>query len=114
MTNIYPMYAALARNEALSQQSLNTYFESNESYIGRVRSTRFRWQEVKEVPKGYIATGIDGEMITDNTMKRIMTNKESNTSAVTFNYDKLKELLDIDFEREERIEEKEETPSYRF
>lgn len=43
-----------------------------------------------------------------------MTNKESNTSAVTFNYDKLKELLDIDFEREERIEEKEETPSYRF
>ena len=73
MTNIYPMYAALARNEALSQQSLNTYFESNESYIGRVRSTRFRWQEVKEVPKGDIATGIDGEMITDNTMKRIMT-----------------------------------------
>ncbi len=108
------MYAALARNEALSQQSLNTYFESNESYIGRVRSTRFRWQEVKEVPKGDIATGIDGEMITDNTMKRIMTNNESNTSAVTFNYDKLKELLDIDFEREERIEEKEETPSYRF
>lgn len=114
MTNIYPLYASLAKNEALSMQSLNTYFESNESYIGRVRSTRFRWQEVKEVPKGDITTGIDGEMITDNTMKRIMTNKESNTSAVTFNYDKLKELLDIDFEREERIEEKEETPSYRF
>lgn len=105
MTNIYPMYNSLAKNEALSMQSLNTYFESNEAYIGRVRSTRFRWQEVKEIPRGDISVTGDGTQVVDNTMKRIMSNKESNTSAVVFDYDKLRDLLDVDFEREEREEE---------
>lgn len=104
MTNIYPMYSSLAKSDALSMQSLNTYFESNEAYIGRIRSTRFRWQEVKEVPKGDISTTPEGETIVDNTMKRIMSNKESNTSAVVFDYDRLRGLLDIDFEREEKEE----------
>ncbi|MCD7851528.1 MAG: hypothetical protein LUH63_18530 [Parabacteroides sp.] len=86
-------------------QSLNTYFESNESYIGRIRSTRFRWQEVKEVPRGDLIATAGGESVMDNTMKRVIANKESNTSAVVFDYDKLKDLLDVDFERDERVEE---------
>lgn len=100
MTNIYPMYTQQLKGEAFSLQSLNTYFESNEAYIGRVRSTRYRWQEVKEVPKGDLIGNPNGDPTVDNTMKRIMANKESNTSAVCFNYDLLKDLLDIDFERE--------------
>ncbi|RHJ83526.1 DNA primase [Parabacteroides sp. AM08-6] len=115
MTNIYPMYSNLAKNEALSMQSLNTYFESNEAYIGRVRSTRFRWQEVKEIPRGEISINEDGTEIVDNTMKRIMTNKESNTSAVVFDYDRLKDLLDVDFERDERMDIETETEGkFRF
>lgn len=110
MGNIYPMYASAVKGEALSMQSLNTYFESNESYIGRIRSTRFRWQEVKEVPRGDIVVTAGGESVMDNTMKRVIANKESNTSAVVFDYDKLKDLLDVDFERDERFEEEQ----YRF
>ena len=58
MTNIYPMYTQQLKGEAFSLQSLNTYFESNEAYIGKVRSTRYRWQEVKEVPKGDILANL--------------------------------------------------------
>ncbi len=99
LTNIYPQYNALAKKEALSLQSLNSYLESNEAYIGRVRSTRFRWKEVAEIPRGDMLPQPDGEVVTDNTMKRVMEMRESNTSAVVLNYDKLKELLSIDFER---------------
>lgn len=115
MTNIYPMYTQQMRAEAFSLQSLNTYFESNEAYIGRVRSTRYRWQEVKEVPKGEPIGNPNGEPTIDNTMKRVMINKESNTSAVCFNYDVLKDLLDIDFEREASGNENPvEEPRFRF
>lgn len=101
LTNICPQYNALAKKEALSLQSLNSYFESNEAFIGRTRSTRFRWKEVVEVPRGEPVTqNENGEVVIDNTMKRIMEVKESNTSSVVLNYDKLKELLSIDFERE--------------
>lgn len=100
LTNIYPLYNQLAKKEALSLQSLYAYLESNEAYLGRTRATRFRWQEVTEVPKGELIGSPDGIPTVDNTMKRIMTNKESNTSSVVLNYDRLKDLLGIDFERE--------------
>lgn len=114
MTNIYPMYTQQLKGEAFSLQSLNTYFESNEAYIGKVRSTRYRWQEVKEVPKGDILANPAGEPTIDNSMKRIMVNKESNTSAVCFNYDILRDLLDVDFEKEVSENDKEEEPRFRF
>ena len=114
MGNIYPMYGQQLKGDAFSLQSLNTYFESNEAYIGRVRSTRFRWQEVKEVPKGDLLANPGGEPIVDNSMKRIMVNKESNTSAVCFNYEILRDLLDVDFEKEVSENDKEEEPRFRF
>lgn len=116
MTNIYPMYTQQLKGEAFSLQSLNTYFESNEAYIGKVRSTRYRWQEVKEVPKGDILANPAGEPTIDNSMKRIMVNKESNTSAVCFNYDILRDLLDVDFERDvQNYDQTPETePGFRF
>lgn len=108
LTNIYPLYSQLAKKEALSLQSLYSYLESNEAYIGKTRATRFRWQDVTEIPKGDpISTGIDSYQL-DNTMKRVMINKESNTSSVVLNYDRLKDLLGIDFERDVKEEE------YRF
>ena len=109
LTNIYPLYNQLAKKEALSLQSLYAYLESNEAYLGKTRATRFRWQEVIEVPKGELIGCTDGVPTVDNTMKRIMSNKESNTSSVVLNYDRLKDLLGIDFERE--VQEEQE---YRF
>lgn len=49
-------------------------------------------------------------------MKRIMVNKESNTSAVCFNYDILRDLLDVDFERDvQNYDQTPETePGFRF
>lgn len=104
LTNIYPLYNQLAKKEALSLQSLYAYLESNEAYLGKTRATRFRWQEVTEVPKGELIGNPDGIPTVDNTMKRIMVNKESNTSSVVLNYDRLKDLLGIDFEREAQDE----------
>lgn len=105
LTNICPQYNALVKKEALSLQSLNSYLESNEAFIGRTRSTRFRWKDVVEVPRGEIIGQEDGEVVTDNTMKRVMEERVSNTSSVVLNYDKLKELLSIDFERGVKTEE---------
>ncbi len=105
LTNICPQYNAMIKKEALSLQSLNSYLESNEAFIGRARSTRFRWKEVVEVPRGEPIGETNGEVITDNTMKRVMEDRESNTSSVVLNYDKLKELLSIDFERGVKTEE---------
>ena len=46
-------------------------------------------------------TGPDGEPTSDNTLKRIVVNNETNTSAVCFNYDLLADLLDVDFKPKE-------------
>lgn len=106
LTNICPQYNKQAGKEALSLQSLNSYLESNEAFIGRTRSTRFRWKEVVEVPRGEPTGTVEGgDVIVDNTMKRIMEERESNTSSVVLNYDKLKELLSIDFERDIKTNE---------
>lgn len=110
------MYTQQLKGEASLFNPLNIYFESNEAYIGKVRSTRYRWQEVKEVPKGDILANPAGEPTIDNSMKRIMVNKESNTSAVCFNYDILRDLLDVDFERDvQNYDQTPETePGFRF
>lgn len=100
LTNIYPLYNRASGKESLSLQSLYSYLESNEAYIGKTRGTRFRWQEVVEVPRGDASVDIDGKTVVDNTMKRIMQDKGGNFASVVLNYDKLKTLLDIDFERD--------------
>lgn len=100
LTNIYPLYNQVAKKEALSLQSLYSYMESNEAYIGRTRATRFRWQEVMEVPRGDIVAVTEDSSGVDNTMRKVITPRENNTSSLVLNYDKLKDLLGIDFERE--------------
>ncbi len=69
-------------------------------YIGRTRSTRFRWTDVVEVPRAAPFRTDEGELVDpDNIMKRIMQEKQSVTSSVVLNYDILRELLNIDYER---------------
>jgi hypothetical protein len=97
---IYNLYQrSCGEKDALSRASLKTYFESNQAYIGFCKSTLFKWQTVKQVPR--IEPGIDGN---DNSMRQIVESEKNNTSAYMFNYDKLRDLMNIDFERSD-IEE---------
>lgn len=102
---IYPLYhKAVGEKEALSRSSLRSYFESNPAYLGQCKSTKFHWDQVREIPRGDITgSGVDMEM------KRIVEKKTNNTSSYMFNYDILKDLMGIDFEREVQ-ESTEDTP----
>jgi DNA primase catalytic core len=103
---IYNAYHKSAgEREALSRSSLKTYFESNRAYIGFCKSTIFKWQVVRQVPKSKLDSGY-----ADNAMRQVVEWEQNNTSAYMFDYDKLKDLMNIDFERGE-APEKEEEPS---
>lgn len=102
---IYPLYyRAVGDKDALSRTSLRAYFESNQAYIGQCKSTIFKWDEVREVPRGEITP--NGSNI---EMKRIVEKRTNNTSSYMFNYDILKELIGIDFERINFEEERPDT-----
>jgi len=97
--NFETIYNAYRRSvgdkDALSQSSLKNYFESNQAYVGFCKSTQFKWQVVRQVPR--IEPGTDGH---DNSLKQVVEWEKSNTSAYMFDYDKLKDLMNIDFERQ--------------
>jgi hypothetical protein len=96
-----PIHAFYSRSsfsdEDATLSTIEANIRSNPSYIGVVNSRRFRWQEVKEVPKGDIKA--TGEV--DNAMVRIMENKVINTSCIALNYDVFRSYFDIDLERSE-------------
>lgn len=100
--NIYQEYfKTVPFKEALSKQSLMTYLQSHEAYVGRCRSTRYKWKDVVEVPRVAPFKTADGELVDpDNSMKRIMQDKQSITSSVVLNYDILQELLNVDYQRD--------------
>jgi DNA primase catalytic core len=94
---IYNAYQkSIGDKEALSRSSLKTYFESNQAYIGFCKSTLFKWQVVKQVPKSPLDNGYE-----DNAMRQVVEWAKNNTSAYMFDYDKLKDLMNIDFERDD-------------
>ena len=100
ISNIHYEYLRAVGKEALSMQSLMSYLQSHEAYVGRTRSTRFRWKDVVEVARSAPFRTDEGELVDpDNTMKRVMQEKQSVTSSVVLNYDILRELLNIDYER---------------
>jgi hypothetical protein len=88
---IYPLYIKSVK-DPMTKASLVSYFASNQSYIGHCKSTKFIWYEESVIQK--IIDG-DATKIPD----RIMDKKIDTTSAYVFNYDVLKDLMDVDFER---------------
>ena len=92
---IYPLYARSSTKDALSRASLRAYFESNKAYIGLCKATNFIWYDQRAVPK----KDVDGN-ITD-IVEHVMEKKKNCTSAYMFNYDVLKELMNVDYERQE-------------
>jgi len=100
ISSIHYEYLRCIGKEALSMQSLMSYMQSHEAYIGRTRSTRFEWEEVVETYKDAPFRTEDGDLVdTGNSTKRIMQKKQSTTTSVVLNYDILQELLNVDYER---------------
>lgn len=104
--SIYSLYQKeVGNNEALSRQSLTAYFNSNQAFIGVCNSTRFKWQQPE-----HVGADMQGELDADGNKINVATNarmrmvdKTKITSAYMFNYNILKTLVDVDFERTEEI-----------
>ena len=108
LSNIHKMYVSAMSNgdKPLSLQTLEINLNSHPSYIGQVSNTRFRWDEVKEVPVGgEIVDPVTGAKKPNMIMTRVIERKEKMTSAVVLNYDVLAKLMGIDFERTVRPED---------
>lgn len=99
---VYSLYSStIGKDEALSRQSLTAYFNSNQAFIGLTNSTRFQWEVAEHMATAVEATiNTEGDGVTTNNVAKMrMTTKQKVTSAYMFNYNILKELVDIDFER---------------
>jgi len=89
----------------MTRASLKSYFASNKAYIGLCKSTHFRWAEEKKVPREILDN--EGKGTGKYAVENVMEKKSNNTSAYMFNYDILKDLMNVDFERiEEETEVK--------
>lgn len=86
INNIHPHYMDLYRGEALKRQNLASYLEEHDAFIGQVKSTRFQWEEFAREETG-------------GAVSFVKKKPSSNTSALCFDYDKLKEMVDIDLEK---------------
>lgn len=105
---VYSLYQKeIGTNEALSRQSLTAYFSSNQAFIGLCNATRFKWSVPEHVGAAVEAeVAPDGNSVNTSTSARMrMVEKTKTTSAYMFNYNILKNLVDIDFERMEEIKE---------
>ena len=76
-------------SEGSTLSTIEQNLRSHPSYIGTVPSRRFTWEESIE-----IARADDQE-----TMVKVMKPKSTSTSAVIIDYDKFRELYNIDFRR---------------
>lgn len=96
LSSIHTLYAKSSYNtEDATQSTIEANIRSNPAYIGVVNSRRFKWKEVKEVPRGDIREG--GKV--DNEMIRVMDPKSTSTSCLALNYDVFRQYFDIDLER---------------
>ncbi|DBA55694.1 TPA_asm: DNA primase [Porphyromonas phage phage022a_WW2931] len=119
VASIFPHYARLVGSEHLPIGSLQKYLEGTPYYIGRSASTRFTWEETVEVSSseaaGYatqqedpINGGMMPPMVGGNLARRVRKTKFDNTSCVVFDYEQLRETIEIDLARDMFEEEKEE------
>ena len=76
-------------NEDSTLSTLEQNLRSHPSYVGTVPSRRFTWEETVEVPRN------DDQ----ETMVRIRKPKSTSTSAIIIDYDKFRDLYNIDFRR---------------
>lgn len=82
-----------SENSTLS--TLEQNLRSHSSYIGSVPSRRFSWEETVEVPR------YDDQ----ETMVKVRKTRCTSTSAIIVDYDKFKEMYNIDFRRTAFVQE---------
>ena len=85
-------------DKPLSITTLEVNLNSHPAFVGMVSNTRFKWQETEEVPLGgfIMENGIN---VPDATMRKVIKQREKQTSAIVLNYDILRNMLGIDLER---------------
>lgn len=76
-------------SEGSTLSTIEQNLRSHPSYIGTVSSRRFTWEETVEVPRN------DDQ----ETMVKIIKPRSTSTSAIIIDYDKFRELYNIDFRR---------------
>lgn len=101
LTQLYPLYYKTMGKKALNLLTLKNYFNSNRAFIGWSKSTRFTFFVEKEQPN----ESLDAHGVTVYNKAFAMEKKSSVTSSFAFNYNMLREQLDIDYERNANEEE---------
>ena len=99
LSNVHKMYcSAMTGDKPLSITTLEVNLNSHPAFVGMVSNTRFKWQETEEVPLGgfIMENGIN---VPDATMRKVIKQREKQTSAIVLNYDILRNMLGIDLER---------------
>ena len=76
-------------SEGSTLSTLEQNLRSHPSYIGTVPSRRFTWEETIEAPRN------DDQ----ETMVKVRKPKSTSTSAIIIDYDKFRDLYNIDFRR---------------
>lgn len=108
LSNLFALYAKSSYNsENATLSTIEQNIRSNPAYIGVVSSKKFKWLEMKEVPKA--ATS---ESSFSMEMVRVMEEKTQTTSCIALNYDVFRKYFDIDLERD--VEPESSEPGLKF
>ncbi|MDR1984095.1 MAG: DNA primase [Prevotellaceae bacterium] len=91
---IHPLYQKIRGSETLKVQNLLMYLKDHPAYIGNVKSTRFSWKEYVE-DKGAM----------EYYVRKTERINQQNTSAIALDYLLLKELTNINLDKDDDTEE---------
>jgi DNA primase catalytic core len=89
LNHIYPLYFNVRKGEALSMSDLKTYLQSHPAYIGMADGIRFSWMEYEET----------ADELNPTNVHKIQRKASQVSSAVAMDYELLKELIGVDFEK---------------
>lgn len=95
----------VGKDTAAPMQTLIMNFKSNPAYLGYNRAVRYSWEETGYIERGGIVADEKGGSINNRADLKVLK-KDRTGSAHMFNYDMLKTLFEIDFERIEYREPK--------
>lgn len=101
--NMKSMYDKYIKNmdrseKPIKQSTLQVNIESSPAFIGKVGGYRFSWTTAKDMSAE--EAGRSGVGAINNMLVRVMEKQQRITSAVVLDYDHLKKVMDIDFERD--------------
>lgn len=91
LSNVFALFDRSSyNNEGATLSTIEQNLRSHPSFIGKVSSHKFTWEETVEVPKND----------DDGTMIKVRKKRSSPTSAVVIDYDVFMEMYDLDLRRD--------------